>query len=60
MASYYDDADLERYGQVADGNPELFESFLAWYSQAVGGDGALSKREKALIGLAVAHVCQCP
>ena len=32
---------------------------MAWY-QACQEDGALSRREKALIGLAVAHALQCP
>lgn len=38
---------------------DLFEKFMAWY-QACQEDGALSKREKALIGLAVSVVVQCP
>jgi 4-carboxymuconolactone decarboxylase len=32
---------------------------MAWY-QACQEEGALSKREKALIGLGVAHAVQCP
>src|SRR5579862_8327599 len=59
MANYYDDADLERFGEVAKARPDLFEKFMAWYT-AVQEDGALSRREKALIGLAVAHALQCP
>ncbi|MGA0200998.1 MAG: arsenosugar biosynthesis-associated peroxidase-like protein, partial [Prochlorotrichaceae cyanobacterium] len=33
--------------------------FFSYY-QEVFADGALSKREKALIALAVAHTVQCP
>ena len=60
MTSYYDDADLPRFGEVAKGQPELFEKFREWYGQATGEAGALSAREKALIALAVSHVLQCP
>jgi len=60
MASYYDDADLGRFGEVGKEAKGLFQSFLAWYGEATCGDGALSHREKALIGLAVAHALQCP
>ena len=56
---YYNEADLARFGEVGKYNPELFEKFLAWY-QACQEAGALSKREKALIGLAVAVTVQCP
>jgi alkylhydroperoxidase/carboxymuconolactone decarboxylase family protein len=39
---------------------DLMEKFFDYYNSAVGKDGALSKREKALIALAVSHVKQCP
>src|SRR5688500_10267088 len=57
--SYYNEDDLGRFGDIAKYKPELFEKFLAWY-QACQEEGALSKREKALIGLAVAVTVQCP
>jgi len=57
--SYYEEEDLARFGDVGRNAPELFEKFLAWY-QACQKEGALSRREKALIGLAVAHTVQCP
>lgn len=60
MATYYEEDDLARFGEVGKGSPELFEKFHAWYGAAVGGPGELSQREKALIGLAVAHTLQCP
>ena len=56
---YYDEEDLLRFGDIGKNRPELFEKFMAWY-QATQEDGAISKREKALIGLAVAVTVQCP
>ncbi|MEB3294318.1 MAG: arsenosugar biosynthesis-associated peroxidase-like protein [Synechococcales bacterium] len=59
MNSYYKSEHLPNFGTIAEGNPELAEKFFAYYS-AVFEEGALSKREKALIALAVAHAVQCP
>lgn len=56
---YYDEEDLPRFGDIGKNRPALFEKFMAWY-QATQEDGAISKREKALIGLAVAVTVQCP
>ena len=56
---YYDSNDLDRFGDIAKHRPDLFAKFNAWY-EAVQAEGALSRREKALIGLAVAHAVQCP
>jgi len=56
---YYDEEDLARFAEIGKHRPDLFEKFMAWY-QACQEEGALSKREKALIGLAVAHTVQCP
>ena len=56
---YYEEKDLDRFSEVANSRPDLFEKFMAWYV-AAQEEGALSKREKALIGLGVAHVLQCP
>lgn len=39
--------------------PEAAETFQA-FSKAVFADGALDKRTKQLIAVAVAHVTQCP
>jgi alkylhydroperoxidase/carboxymuconolactone decarboxylase family protein len=55
----YEEDDLGRFSEVGKHRPDLFEKFMAWY-QACQEDGALSRREKALIGLAVAHALQCP
>ena len=57
--SYYEEDDLSRFGEIGQHRPDLFAKFMDWY-QACQEDGALSKREKALIGLAVAHALQCP
>ena len=56
---YYEQEDLERFSEIGKYRPHLYEKFMAWY-QACQEDGALSRREKALIGLAVAHAVQCP
>ncbi len=57
--AYYEEDDLQRFSEIAKHRPDLFEKFMAWY-QACQEDGALTRREKALIGLAVAHAVQCP
>jgi alkylhydroperoxidase/carboxymuconolactone decarboxylase family protein len=57
--SYYKEDDLDRFSEIGKNRPDLYEKFMAWY-QACQEDGALSRREKALIGLAVAHALQCP
>ena len=59
MADYYKSEDLERFSSIGENRPELWEKFAAWYG-AVFAPGKLSKREKALIALAVAHAVQCP
>ena len=57
--SYYKPEHLEDFASIGKHAPELWEKFLQWYG-AVFEEGALSKREKALIALAVAHAVQCP
>lgn len=57
--SYYEEDDLARFGEMGRHRPDLFQKFMAWYD-ACQEEGALSRREKALIGLAVAHAVQCP
>ncbi len=56
---YYKREHLPQFGKIGAGNPELANKFFDYY-QSVFEDGALSKREKALIALAVAHTVQCP
>ncbi|HAM51639.1 MAG TPA: 4-carboxymuconolactone decarboxylase [Nitrospiraceae bacterium] len=59
MGDYYKDEDLDKFGEVGKYSPELFKKFMDWYTASLQ-PGALTKREKTLIGLAVAHVIQCP
>ena len=59
MADYYNDEDLACFGEIGSERPDLMEKFFAWYGATLE-EGALTRREKALIGLAVAHVLQCP
>lgn len=59
MDTYYDPADLSRFGEIGKDAPELAKKFFDYYG-AVFSEGALSEREKALIALAVAHAVQCP
>jgi alkylhydroperoxidase/carboxymuconolactone decarboxylase family protein len=56
---YYEEEDLNRFSDIGNHRPDLFEKFMSWY-EACQEDGALTRREKALIGLAVAHALQCP
>ncbi len=57
--SYYDPADLKKFGDVAEFGPELAKKFFDYYGN-VFNEGALTKREKALITLAVSHTVQFP
>lgn len=57
--SYYNPKDLKKFGNIAEYEPELAKDFFNWYGK-VFEDGALSKKEKALIALAVSHAVQCP
>jgi alkylhydroperoxidase/carboxymuconolactone decarboxylase family protein len=59
MTDYYKAEDLDKFGDVGKHNPELFRKFIDWYTAALA-PGALTKREKVLIGVGVAHVIQCP
>src|SRR5262245_39579672 len=58
--SYYEPKDLQRFGEIGKFRAELAEKFFDYYNSVTGSDGALTKREKALIALAVAHSKQCP
>jgi alkylhydroperoxidase/carboxymuconolactone decarboxylase family protein len=58
--SYYEPKDLQRFAEIGKFRGELAEKFFDYYNAVTGADGALTKREKALIALAVAHARQCP
>jgi alkylhydroperoxidase/carboxymuconolactone decarboxylase family protein len=57
--TYYDPADLKKFGNIAEFEPNLAKKFFNWYG-AVFEEGALTAREKSLIALAVSHAIQCP
>ena len=59
METYYDPADLAKFGDIGKDAPDLANKFFDYYN-AVFAEGALTEREKALIALAVAHAVQCP
>jgi alkylhydroperoxidase/carboxymuconolactone decarboxylase family protein len=59
MTDYYKPEDLDRFGEVGKHNSALFKKFINLYTSAQE-PGVLTKREKALIGVAVAHAVQCP
>lgn len=57
--SYYNPADLKKFGKITEWNEELGNKFFDYYN-SVFKEGALSEREKCLIALAVSHTEQCP
>jgi alkylhydroperoxidase/carboxymuconolactone decarboxylase family protein len=57
--TYYDPADLRKFGNITEWSEELGEKFFEYYN-SVFKEGALSAREKSLIALAVSHVVKCP
>ncbi|HEX9973680.1 MAG TPA: arsenosugar biosynthesis-associated peroxidase-like protein [bacterium] len=59
MDTYYNPADLAKFGDIGEDAPGLWKKFSEWYG-AVFQEGTLSEREKSLIALAVAHAVQCP
>ncbi|NBC17052.1 MAG: 4-carboxymuconolactone decarboxylase [Bacteroidetes bacterium] len=59
MSTYFKPDQLDRFGEIEEGNKELADAFFSYYGK-VFEDGALTAREKSLIALAVAHAVQCP
>jgi len=59
MSTYYDSQHLKNFANIAEGNQPMADKFFEYYD-SVFEEGSLSKREKALIALAVAHTVQCP
>ncbi|UOB18750.1 arsenosugar biosynthesis-associated peroxidase-like protein [Abyssalbus ytuae] len=57
--TYYDPADLKKFGNITEWSEELGKKFFDYYGK-VFEEGALTAREKSLIALAVAHTIQCP
>lgn len=59
MNTYYDPADLAKFGEIGKDAPELARKYFDYYAD-VFKEGELTEREKALIALGVAHAIQCP
>ena len=58
--SYYERKDLGHFADVGQFAEPMMKKFWDYYLGVFGDDSALTRREKALIGLAVAHSKQCP
>lgn len=59
MKTYYDPADLKKFGKIGEFDKALADKFFSYYNE-VFEEGALTTREKGLIALAVSHALQCP
>ena len=57
--TYYDPADLKKFGTISEWNETLGAKFFEYYGN-VFEEGSLTAREKSLIALAVSHTIQCP
>ena len=57
--TYYRPSDLARFVEIGRENSDTASAFFDYYAKATK-DGALTKREKSLIALAVAHALKCP
>ena len=55
--TYYDPADLRKFGNITEWNEALGNKFFDYYGK-VFEEGVLTAREKSLIALAVAHIPQ--
>lgn len=58
--NYFESEDLKRFAEMGTFRKELMDKFFDYYLKVTGEDGALTKREKSLIALAVAHAMKCP
>ncbi len=56
---FYTDTDLDAFSELKDFAPDAFEGYAAW-SAAAFSEGALSRKTKELVALAVAHAIHCP
>lgn len=60
IMDYYNPDDLKRFPEVGKFSKDLMDKFFDYYNSVTDQDGALTRREKALIALAVAHTEKCP
>ncbi len=58
-ASYYRPSDLGRFGEIGRTNPVMANAFFDYYGKVMADD-RLTRREKHLVALAVAHSLKCP
>ena len=56
---YFQPEDLKKFPQIVEFQEQMGKKFFEWYGE-VFEEGALTKREKCLIALAVAHAVNCP
>lgn len=56
---YFNRADLKQFSEITEFQESMGKKFFDYYGE-VFAEGALTKREKSLIALAVAHTVQCP
>jgi alkylhydroperoxidase/carboxymuconolactone decarboxylase family protein len=56
---YFNPEDLKKFGNITEFQKQMGDKFFDWYGE-VFKEGALTKREKSLIALAVAHAVSCP
>lgn len=57
--NYFNPEDLKKFGNITEFQEVMGKKFFDWYGE-VFAEGALTKREKSLIALAVAHAISCP
>lgn len=57
--SYFKPEDLKKFPDITEFQEAMGKKFFDWYGE-VFEEGALTKREKCLIALAVAHAEACP
>jgi alkylhydroperoxidase/carboxymuconolactone decarboxylase family protein len=60
MSDYYESEDLKKFGSIGRHARPLADAFFRYYREATAAEGALTRREKALIALAVSHAQKCP
>ncbi len=59
METYYNPEDLPKFEEIGKEVPELAKKYFDYYASSLA-DGAMTEREKALVGLGVALAIQCP
>lgn len=58
-SSYYRPLDLGRFGDIGRANPASTRAFFDYYAKVMEDD-RLTRREKSLVALGVAHALKCP